>query len=121
MVISRLLPALLVLLQSGLAATAHEHAGHAPHAHVHDLLDLVAPGEPAPEPDGDHDADAVYFDALTAGPPAPTADAVAVDLSIGSPARLAATTDPDTFSPGLPPPTAGRSRPLYLSHCALRN
>lgn len=123
--------ALLVLLQSGLAAghCRDAHLGEilgTPHVHLHDLLDW-AQSEPASnhEDEGDsHDewpTDTVYLPALTSSlstAPSPLADLISFPAC-----ELVSFHFPDCTanSLGLPPPTAGPSRSLVLLHCSLRN
>lgn len=131
MTFRRLLPIFLVLIQSGLAAAhAHVHphlANHteAPHLHLHDLLALFGSdhGDEDDHDGDDHDADAVDLSDLTvpASPP-PTNDTAALALDL-PPAdtgpAFAETVEWPPTTHGLPPPTAGPTRPLYLVLCSL--
>lgn len=129
MPIRRLFPVFLVLLQMGLAAGhAHAHANLAahtdvPHFHAHDLLDLFAPDHDDHEHDADeHDADAVDLTDLTrvsAPPPALDAAALVLALAPVDAAVFASVLDSSPAPLGLPPPTAGPSAPLYITHCTL--
>ena len=123
-----LLPLLLVLLQSGLAAGhAHFHAdpvGHVgvPHFHAHDLLALFAAGHDQRDHDGDdHDADAVDLSDLTVAPaPPPAPDADALDLAhAGRSPAFAGFSGLSSFPLGLPPSTAAPRPPLYITLCSL--
>lgn len=128
MMMRRLLPVFLVLVQSGLAAAqAHVHphlANHteAPHVHVHDLLDLFGQdhGDEDDHDGDDHDADAVDLSGVMASVAPPAVDADALDLaSVDAGPTFA---EDFSLSPallGLPPPTAGPHRPLYLTFCTL--
>lgn len=128
MTIRRLIPVLLVLLQSGLAAGhAHAHpdlAGHsdAPHLHAPDLLDLFLPDHADHDHDGDdHDADAVDLSDLTVAPaPPPVFDTIACDLApVDAGLSVAGCFGPPPAPLGLPPPTAGPSTPRYITFCTL--
>ncbi len=131
MTIRRVLPVLLVLLQSGLAVGhAHAHANLAahtdvPHFHAHELLDLFVPDHDDHEHDGDdHDADAVDLSDLSVAPvPPPAFDAVValeLDLSLVDMGPAFANFLDSSPTPlGLPPPTAGPFAPLYITFCTL--
>lgn len=125
MAIRHLLPVVLVLLQSGLAAAhAHSHANitnhdQTPHLHIHDLFDLF--GSDHHDDDGDdHDADAVDLSdmALSAAPP-PAVDVVIFDLAPVALEPAFGDCAEGSFPVGLPPSTAGPQRPLYLTLCTL--
>ena len=119
----------LVLAQSGLAAAhAHVHphlANHteAPHLHLHDLLDLFGPdhGDEDDHDGDDHDADAVDLSGMMASAaPLPAVDAVALDLApVDAGPAFAEVFGLSPAPLGLPPPTAGPHRPLYLTFCTL--
>jgi hypothetical protein len=128
MLIRRLLPVLLVLLQSGLAAAhGHSHPNcdrhpDTPHIHLCELLALVTDADHKSH-DGsedDHDSDAVELsDVLSAAAP-PSVEFLTLDLSsvaVGPPVPVSA--DPAPFPIGLPPSTAGPQPPLYITHCSL--
>lgn len=128
MLIRRLLPVFLVLLQSGLAAAhAHAHtdlANHteAPHLHVHDLLDLLGPnhGDEEDRDGGDHDHDAVDLSDMMASAAPPAVELTAFDLApVDADSAFEAIPDLPAFPVGLPPSTAGPHCPLYLTHCTL--
>ena len=127
MTLRRLLPVLLVLLQSGLAAgRAHHHTGESgcsevPHFHAHALLDHLVPDDhDADHDDADHDSDAVDLSGamVSTAPPVVGADAFAL-----APLATVPTADRFTDAPpaplGLPPSTAGPSAPRYITFCAL--
>ena len=125
MMIRCLLPVFLVLAQSGLAVAAYAHVHphrvnhtEAPHLHAHDLLDLF--GSDHGDED-DHDADAVDLsDMMASAVPPPAVDAVALDLtSVDAGPAFAEIFGPSPAPLGLPPPTAGPHRPLYLTFCTL--
>lgn len=119
----RLLLILVVLLQSGLAAArvhAHPdcHTHTTPHVHTGDLIDLFAPDHDHDHDGDEHDADAVDLsDALA--PAQPAADLTAVALAPASADVWAEAVTVGAFPVGLPPATAGPSRPLYLTFCQL--
>ena len=127
----RLLPVLLVLLQSVLAAgQVHAHCDGArlPHVHADALLDLAAPhrGDEHDDDgheDADHDADALYLPAVTVAVPAPAPESAGLDLP-PTPAATAwiGPAEPLASPLGLPPATAGPPGcPLFLTLCSLRN
>ena len=127
MLIRRLLPVFLVLLQSGLVAGhAHAHADlanhtQAPHLHVHDLLELFGSdhGDEDDRDGGDHDHDAVDLSDMAVSAAPPAVDALALDFT---PVALELAFDgsaASSFPVGLPPSTAGPHRPLYLTLCTL--
>ena len=133
MIHCRKLLVVLLLMQSGLAALAHEHAETdgpslpiLSHFHIHDVLDLIVPHtstEGEEDDEGtDHD-DAVYLTTLLAEGPTPSADTFGLDLF--PPARIDAVHTSvgaaSRCSVKLPPATAGPRCPLYLTHCTLRN
>ena len=124
MTLRRLLPVLLVLLQSGLAAGHAHHPGEpgctdAPHFHAHALLDYLMPEDGDHDGD-DHDADAVDLSGamVSTAPPVVGADALAL-----APIATVPTADRFTAAPparlGLPPSTAGPPIPRYITFCTL--
>ena len=130
MTIRCLLPVFLVLAQSGLAAAAHAHVHphlanqtETPHLHLHDLLDRFGSdhGDEDDHAAADHDADAVDLsDVMTSAAPSSAVDAVALDLtSVDAGPAFAEIFGPSPAPLGLPPPTAGPHRPLYLTFCTL--
>jgi len=124
MTLRRLLPVLLVLLQSGLAAGRAREPGSAdaPHFHAGALLDTFTPegGDSDEHKDADHDADAVDLSGgmASTAPPVAGTDAMAL-----APLCFAAAADRFTDAPpallGLPPATAGPPDPRYITFCTL--
>ena len=126
MSIRRLLPVLLVLLQSGLAAGHAHHPGRsgsaaAPHFHARAVLDHLMPEDGDHDGD-DHDADAVDLSGamVSTPPPVPGTDALVLALAPLGPMPAAdRVTDAPPAPLGLPPPTAGPSAPRYITFCTL--
>ena len=123
MSIRRLLPVLLVLLQSGLAAGHAHHPGRsgsaaAPHFHARAVLDHLMPEDGDHDGD-DHDADAVDLSGamVSTPPPVPGADALALALApLGAGTAFANFLDSSPAPLGRPPPTAGPSAPRYITY-----
>ena len=122
MSIRRLLPVLLVLLQSGLAAGHAHHPGRsgsaaAPHFHARAVLDHLMP-EDGDHDDADHDAVDLSGAMVSTPPPVPGADALAL-APLGPVPAADRVTDAPPAPLGLPPPTAGPSAPRYITFCTL--
>ena len=124
MTLRRLLPVLLVMLQSGLAAGRAHHLGEpgcteAPHFHAHALLDHLLPDD-GDRDAADHDSDAVDLSGaiVSTAPPVVGADLLAL-----APLATGPTADRFTDAPparlGLPPSTAGPPVPRYITFCTL--
>ena len=125
MTIRRLLPVLLVLLQSGLAAGRAHHAdesgcAEAPHFHARALLDHVTPEDGDDHDDADHDSDAIDLSnvMVSTAPPVLGADALAI-ASLGLVSAADRFANAPSAPLGLPPATAGPPAPRYITFCTL--
>ncbi len=126
MMLRRLLPVLLVLLQSGLAAGRAHHGepgcAEAPQFHASAILDHLAPEDQDSDEhqDADHDSDAIDLSGVMVSttPPVLSADAFALAPLCGV-ATADRFTDATPTPLGLPPATAGPSTPRYITFCTL--